>query len=98
MNTWDMADLAPSQLPPSLEGAQEGDLVGVLQLAAHRHAVGDSRHAHAHGLDQPGDVGRGGFALHVGVGGQHDLPDLAGGQALHQFADADVVRAHAVHR
>ena len=87
-----------SHIAAAAEGLGERHLVGVFQVRAHRDAVGDAGHADTQGLDEPGDIGRGGLALDVRIGGKDDLLDAAVGQAGEQLADADVVRAHAVHR
>ena len=52
----------------------------------------------AHRLDQPGEVGRGGLALEVGVGREDQLGDGAVGEPGHQLADPQVVRADALDR
>src|SRR5690625_2320595 len=65
----------------SLEGAPEGDLVGVFQVAAHGQARGEPGDRHAHAAQHSGEVGGGGLPLDVGISGEDDLGDGAVGQA-----------------
>src|SRR5687768_16274313 len=51
----------------SLERAAKRDLVGVLQVTAHRQAAGEAGHREAHRGDQPRQVGRGRLPLEVRV-------------------------------
>src|SRR5699024_2472890 len=53
---------------PSLEGATEGDLVGVLEITTDREAGGEAGHLQLEGGEQPGRVGGRGLPLEVGVG------------------------------
>jgi len=51
-----------------------------------------------HGLDQAGEVGGGGLALEVGVGGDDDLGHCAVGKPHHELAYSQVVRPDALDR
>src|SRR5919202_417164 len=90
--------LSDIQQSPPLESAPERELVRVLQIAPHRQPGGQPGDAQAHRFEQPREVGRGGLALEVRVGGEDDLGDLAGGEALHELLDAQVVGPHALDR
>src|SRR3954451_7344977 len=93
-------DDRPSDLEraPPLEGTTEGDLVGVLEVAADRQPAREAGHPQTHRLDQPGEVGRRGFALEVGVGGQDQLRHGTVSQAGHQLTNPEVVRADSFDR
>src|SRR4051812_44465417 len=93
---WPPACTALLDGPAAGEGPSEGDLVGVLQVAADRQAAGQPAHGDAHRLDQPGQVGGGRLALQVRVGGQDQLGDRAVGEPVQQLAHPQVVRADAV--
>src|SRR4029450_11290417 len=80
------------------EGAAQGDLVGVFEVAADGEATGDAGDPDAEGGQEAGQVHGGGLALDVGVGGQDDLAGGGGLQAAQQLADAQVVRADALDR
>src|SRR5690606_20617689 len=80
------------------ERPAQGDLVGVLEVAAYGQSTRKPRQAQPQVLEQPGEVGRGGLALEVGVGGQDDLGDLAVGEPLQQFLDPQLVGADALDR
>src|SRR5690606_1071628 len=82
--------------PPATEGMGQRAAVDIFQLAAQRHAVGDTADSHARCPHLLGDVKRGGFALDGGVGGQDDLAHLMGMHALHQTIDANLGRADAI--
>ena len=51
------------------------DFVGVLEVAADRHAHRDPRHLDAERLQQPREIDRGRLAFDVGVGREDDLVD-----------------------
>src|SRR5699024_6813888 len=68
------------------------------QVSPHGQAGGNTLDGDSHRGEHAREVGGGGFALDVGVGGDDRLLDLAIGQAAHQFADAQVVGADAVDR
>ena len=86
-----------SHLLTALQGPHQGGVVGVLQVAPHRHAVGQAGDLHPKGLEQPGEVHGGGLPLRVGIGGHDDLLDPAGGHPLYQGLDVQVIRPHVVH-
>src|SRR5690606_34825053 len=80
----------------ALEGPAEGDLVGVLEVTTHGQAGGEAGARDTHPAEHAGEVGGGGLPLDVRVGGEDDLLDLAVGEAGHELADPQVVRADAV--
>ena len=73
-----------------------GPLVGVLEVAADRHADGDACHPHAERLQQTRQVERRGLAFHIGVGGEDDLGDVAAGDAGQQSLDRQFVGTDAL--
>ena len=66
-----------SHVLPSLQGAEQSDLIGVLDVGAYRDAEGQASDLDIQGAEQTGDVHGGGLSLHVGVGGYDDLLDGA---------------------
>src|SRR5512132_1336079 len=83
---------------PPFERTPQGHLVGVLKVAANWQSTSKPRDAQPHRLEQSRQIGRGGFALQVGVGGDDHLGDLAIRQPRQQLANAQVVRTHALDR
>ena len=76
------------------------DLVHVFEVASDGHAHGDAGDAQAQGFEEAADVGGGGLALGVGVGGEDDLADLdalvaLGAQARQEVREAEVFGAEA---
>ena len=95
--------IAPSDRPPALERPDQGDLVGVLEVATDRQAAGDPADHPDHRLEALGEVHRGRLALEGRVGGHDHLDErlaVAGGcvGALEQLADPQPIRADAVDR
>src|SRR6185312_151720 len=82
--------------PATFEGAAQGDLVRVLEVAADGQTRGEAGDLEFEVHEHAGDVGRGGFALEVGVGGDDDLGDRAIRETLHELTDAELVRADSV--
>src|SRR5512132_2358721 len=80
------------------EGAAQGHLVGVLEVAADGEAAGAAGDPDAEGGEEAGQVQGGGLALDVGVGGKDGLADRVRRQAAQQLADAEVVRADPLDR
>ena len=60
-------------VPAAFEGTAERELVGVLEVAAHRQPARDPGDPHAERLEQPAEVQRGGLALDVRVRAEDDL-------------------------
>src|SRR5680860_1237773 len=92
-----------SDLATAGEGASQGDLVGVLKVAAHRQPRGDAADPQGglvggQRLEQPRQVARGRLTLDVGVGGEHHLRDRLLTDARQQVRDAELVRPHTVDR
>jgi len=81
-----------------LQGSGQGDLVGILQICAHRNAVGQSADSNAHGFQQPADIHSGGLALYGRIGGHNNLLHRAVVQSRQQLLNADLVRTDIVHR
>src|SRR6266540_1831823 len=80
------------------EGAAEGDLIGVLEVAADREATGEPGHADPEGREQAREVHGGRLAFDVGVGGQDHLADAVGLDPGQQLADVQVVRSDPLDR
>src|SRR5680860_93892 len=80
------------------ESSSQGHLVGILEVTAYRQSTSKSRHAQPHRFEQPREIGRGGLPLEVRVRRQDDFGDHPIGQACHQLADAQVVRADPLDR
>src|SRR5262249_28599174 len=76
----------------------ERALVEIVELAAHRDAMGEPRDLDVEGCERVGDVMRGGLAIDRGVQGEHHLPGAAFGHAPHELLDAELLRADAVER
>lgn len=82
-----------SDLAPPFHGPGQGDFVGVLEVAAHRDAVGDPGRADIGRLQEPGDVEGSCFAFDGRIGGQDDFRDgFIGTQAGQEFSQPDLVR------
>src|SRR5579871_6250880 len=77
-NVLSLKPFVPLQFPSAFDGLQHGDLVRVLNVAAHGYARGDARHLNARAPDLLGDIDRCCFAFHGGIGGQDHLIDLPG--------------------
>src|SRR5215218_108403 len=86
------------QLAAAGEGAAEGNLVGVLEVAADRQAARDAGDPDAERREQAGQVHRGRLPLDVGVGGQDHLADPVRLQAGQQLPDPQVVGTHPLDR
>src|SRR3954470_9404532 len=79
-----------SHFAAARERPAEGDLVGVLEVGAHRQAARQPCHPNASA--QPvGEEGGGRLAGHVRVGREHDLLDAVALDAAEQFGDAQVL-------
>ena len=74
----------------------QGLLVGVLDLAAHGQAVGDTGHLEPQGPQFLGHVGGGGLPFKAGVEAQDHLLDPFLPDPVQQFPDADIVRTHSL--
>lgn len=83
--------------PPALEGASQGDLIGILQLTAHRQAVGDATHRRKR-PQQSRQIEAGGIPFHAGGKGQDHLAAVFAIDPLHQRLDLQEFRPHAIHR
>src|SRR5438105_5633424 len=86
-----------SNFTPPLQGAGEGDLVGVLEVAAHGNALRDAGDAHAERLHQPGDVERRRFAFDGRVGGDDHFLDAVV-EARDQLLQLELIGSDAVER
>src|SRR5262245_54838036 len=74
-NPYDAGSITRSHLAPTLERLVHGEFVGVLEVAADRHANGDTRHADAERLEQARQVNRRRFTIDIRVGGQNYFGD-----------------------
>lgn len=82
-----------SDLAPADQGAGEGHLVGVLDVAADRHAEGKARDAQRPVLEQASEIESGGFAFDAGVGRDDHLVDAL--EPLQQLGEGELLRADA---
>src|SRR3954454_1610650 len=89
---------ARSHLSPALERLRQGDLVRVLEVAAHGQTAREPRHADAERFHQRRDVHRGRVSLEVRVGRQDALGHVIALDALEQLLHAEVLRTDAVER
>src|SRR5919106_4896782 len=83
---------------PALEGAEEGDVVGILEVPADRQPARDARHRSRVRREQVGEVHGGRLAFEVRVGGEDDLFHPAALDAGEELADAKALRTDAVDR
>src|SRR5262249_5705807 len=91
--------LSPSlDRPPVLDADSHGHVVGVLEVAAERHAVGNAREAYTERAQPLGEVVGGRVALRVRIGREHDLLDAAAPHARLELGHAQLARADAVDR
>src|SRR5438105_15900174 len=82
---------------PALEGTAHGDLVGVLEIPAHREAAREARDAHRVVAERLRDVHRGRFAFEIRVRGEDQLADAARLDARDELRDLQIVRPDPVH-
>ena len=82
-----------SGVAAALEGAAQGDFVGVFEVPAHRQAGRQPGHGDADGLEHPCQVGGRGLALKVGVGGDDDFLDGAVVEPGEELTDPQLFRA-----
>ena len=66
----------------ALEGAAEGDLVGVLQVSADGQPAGQPGDGEPHRLDHQREIGGRGLTLGIRVGGQDEFLHLTAGQPV----------------
>src|SRR5690606_1905294 len=85
-------------LPAALQGPPQRQLVGVLEVAAHRQAARDPGDPHAERLEQPAEVHGRRLALEVGVGAQDDLGDALPLDAVEQLPHPQLVGADPLDR
>ena len=86
------------KLAPALEGAGEGGLVRVLQMAADGDSGRDAGDLEPPRPNELRQVGGGQLAVFVGVGRHDDLVDRLGGQPVQQLVDLQQFRADAIER
>src|ERR1700730_1845124 len=82
----------------TFERAPERDLVGVLEVAAHREPTGDAGHPEPQRLEQPGEVHRRRFAFDVRVRGEDHLFDALVVQPGQELLDLQLVGPDALDR
>ena len=85
-----------SDLATAGKGPGNGDLVGILEIAAGRKTVGQSAHPHPGAGKALAEVMGGGLPLHIGIGGDDDLLHRPVRQASQELPDAELVRPHPV--
>src|SRR5262245_11186208 len=102
---WAKSSVSPSSClvsvicgSPSCERTAQRHLVGVLQVATYRQSTRQTRHAQAERLEHAGEVRRSRLALEIGVGREDHLGDRPVGEAHHQLADPQLLRADPVDR
>src|SRR5690242_8883520 len=83
---------------PSLEGAPQRHLIGVLQVAPDRQSARGPGHPQAHWLYQPSEKGRRSLAFEVGIGGEYQLCHRSVSKPRHQLPDPQLFRADPVDR
>jgi len=87
------------QLSPAFHGLQDGNFVGVFQVAAHGQASGDAGDpSGAQFFDLLGEINRGGLALDRRIGGEDNLFDVPVFQPPQKTGDAQMLGANAVQR
>src|SRR5215831_15800539 len=87
---------AASDLAAAGEGAAQSDLVGVLDVAADRHAERQAGDGETARLEHAGEVERRRLALDVRVGREHHLAHAV--EELEQTRDRELVGSHAAMR
>src|SRR5665213_716668 len=80
----------------ALEGPAEGQLVGVLEVTAHRQSAGDPGNGQPQGLEEPGEVHGRGLALEVGVGAEDHLGDPLAVEAEQELAHPELFGPNAL--
>src|SRR5579859_5917186 len=83
---------------PSLEGAPQRHLIGVLQVAPDRQSAGRPGDPQAHRLDQPSEKGGRRLPFEVGIGGEYQLCHRSVSEPRHQLPDPQLIRADPVDR
>src|SRR5690349_3793240 len=83
---------------PSLEGAAQCHLIGVLQVAPDRQAARGPGDPQAHRLYQPSEKRGGRLPFEVGIGGEYQLCHRSVSEPGHQLGDPQLVRADPVDR
>lgn len=86
----------PLQRAARLDRAAQRELVGVLQVAAHRQAARQPAHRDAERLDGARQVARRGLALDIGVRGDDDLLGPLRAEPRQQLAHMQLLRADLV--
>src|SRR6266496_750890 len=87
---------SPVDVAATRERPAQRDLVGVLEVAAHREPTRDPRDAHTELLHRARDEHRGRVAFDVGVGREDDFGDALVGNASEQLLDAQLLRPDAL--
>src|SRR6185437_8985439 len=83
---------------PSLEGAAQRHLIGVLQVASDRQAARGPGDPQAHRLYQPSEKRGGRLPFEVGIGGEYQFCHRSVSEPRHQLLDPQLVRADPVDR
>ena len=80
-----------SELSAPRQGPSEGHLIGVFDIATHRHAERETGNPSSARFEEPGQIEGGSFTLDVGIGRQDDLLDTI--EAVEETGDPKLVRA-----
>ena len=80
----------------SFQGSGERHFIRILQLAAHRHAVGKAGYLDLHGPQQTGDVHGGSLTLRIRICGHNNLSDLTGSYPMQKLLDPDIILGHMI--
>ncbi|MPM18779.1 hypothetical protein SDC9_65195 [bioreactor metagenome] len=91
-----MNAVALKNFSAALNGAGQGDFVGILEVTADRQPEGEPCCCDAEWLQQPGDVESGGLPLNSGVCGHNDLGNTAFGDAGDKLPHFELIGADAV--
>src|SRR5947207_12238576 len=89
---------ATLQFAASFHGFQHGDLVGILDVAAHRNAHGDSRHPESRTLQLLREIDSGGLALDSGISGDNHFLNLPTLYAPRQVGNTQLFGTNTVQR
>ena len=81
----------------ALEGAIEGDFVGIFEVGSHGHTIGKSRDANSEGLEQAREINCRCLALDGGVGGNNNLAYLSRCDTREKLLDFELLGRDAVH-
>src|SRR5262245_56093251 len=96
-SSYDAGNMPSSDLAPALERFVHRHLVGIVEVAADRHAHGDARHLDPERLEQSRQVDGGRLAVNIRIGREDDFAG-AGADALQQALDLEIVWSDSLQR